>query len=150
LEKKVNKARANGRNPEDCNFSWLADQCPDGPPAMDFVEIEPEELPPSQWMQLFRKSINRSWLRGIKPFPAQSGKKSGKDPNQNDVQIVDRSYLQKNFKAQSETAQKLIEDVVRNLFLPSEQERAFRIIANHAVTPELEQLMMYVGGMARY
>jgi len=26
---------------------WL-DQCPDGPPAMDFVEIEPEELPPSQ------------------------------------------------------------------------------------------------------
>ena len=27
---------------------WL-DQCPDGPPSMDFTEIEPEELPPSQW-----------------------------------------------------------------------------------------------------
>src|ERR1700677_800386 len=27
---------------------WL-DQCPDGPPSMDFAEIEPEELPPSQW-----------------------------------------------------------------------------------------------------
>ena len=26
---------------------WL-DQCPDGPPSMDFTEIEPEELPPSQ------------------------------------------------------------------------------------------------------
>jgi hypothetical protein len=27
---------------------WL-DQCPDGPPSIDFVEIEPEELSPSQW-----------------------------------------------------------------------------------------------------
>ena len=27
---------------------WL-DQCPDGPSSMDFTEIEPEELPPSQW-----------------------------------------------------------------------------------------------------
>jgi len=32
--------------------------------------------------------------------------------------------------------------------LTSEQERSFRIIANHAVTPGYEQLMMYVGGMA--
>src|ERR1700676_3518931 len=27
---------------------WL-DQCPDGPPSMDFAEIEPEVLPLSQW-----------------------------------------------------------------------------------------------------
>jgi hypothetical protein len=82
-----------------------------------------------------------------KALPAHSGKQSGKDPNQNDVRIVDRSYLQKNFKAQSETAQKLIEDVIEKFELTSEQERAFRIIANHAVTPGSEQLMMYVGGM---
>ena len=69
------------------------------------------------------------------------------DPNQNNVQIVDRSYLQKNFRAQSDTAQKLIEDVVEKFELTSDQERAFRIIANHAVTPGSEQLMMYVGGM---
>src|ERR1700683_478597 len=69
------------------------------------------------------------------------------DPNQNDVQIVDRSYLQKNFKAQSESAQKFIEDVIGKFELTSEQERAFKVIANHAVTPGSEQLMMYVGGM---
>ena len=63
------------------------------------------------------------------------------------VQIVDRSYLQKNFKAQSETAQNLIEYVIEKFELTSEQERAFRIIANHAVTPGSEQLTMYVGGM---
>src|ERR1700734_4458863 len=36
---------------------------------------------------------------------------------------------------------------LRNLNLPLSKERAFRIIANHAVTPGYEQLMMYVGGM---
>src|SRR5882762_8744416 len=51
----------------------------------------------------------------------------------------DRSYLQKNFRAQSDTAQKLIEDVVEKFELTSDQERAFRIIANHAVTPGSEQ-----------
>jgi len=47
-----------------------------------------------------------------KALPAQSGKKTGKDPNQNDVQIVDRSYLQKDFKAKSDSAQKLIKEVI--------------------------------------
>ena len=51
-------------------------------------------------------------------------------------------------KAQSETAQNLIEDVIDKFELTSEQERAFRIISNHAVTPGSEQLIMYVGGMA--
>src|SRR6202167_1390360 len=82
-----------------------------------------------------------------KALPTQSGKQTSKDPNQNDVQIVDRSYLQKNFKAQSESAQKLIEDVVKKFELTSDQERAFRIVANHAVSPGSEQLMVYVGGM---
>ena len=31
--------------------------------------------------------------------------------------------------------------------LNSEQERAFRIVANHAVTPGTDQLMMYLSGM---
>ena len=115
---------------------------------MDFAEIDPEELQPSQWNAAVQEKRQQILGERNKALPAQSGKKSGKDPNQNDVQIVDRSYLQKNIKAQSETAQKLIEDVVEKFVLTSEQERAFRIIANHAVTPELEQLMMYVGGMA--
>src|ERR1700677_2701811 len=125
---------------------WL-DQCPDGPPSMDVAEIEPEELPPSQWDAAVQEKCQQVLAERNKALPAQSGKKSGKDPNQNDVQIVDRSYLQKNFKAQSETAQKLIEDVVEKFELTSDQERAFRIVANHAVSPGSEQLMMYIGGM---
>src|ERR1700692_4604735 len=126
---------------------WL-DQCPDVPLSMEFSEIEPEELPPSQWDAAVQEKCQQVLSERNKALPAQSGKKSGKDPNQNDVQIIDRSYLQKDFKAQSETAQKMIEDVIVKFELSSEQERSFRIIANHAVTPGSEQLMMYVGGMA--
>jgi hypothetical protein len=67
--------------------------------------------------------------------------------NPNDVQIVDRSYLQKDFKIQSNAAQKLIEDVIQKFSLNSEQERAFRIVENHAATPGAEKLRMYLGGM---
>ena len=55
---------------------------------------------------------------------------------------MDRSYVQKSFKAQL-TAQKLIGDVVDKFELMSDQERAFKFIVNHAVTPGSEQLMMY-------
>jgi hypothetical protein len=41
----------------------------------------------------------------------------------------------------------LIEDVVEEFELTSDQERAFRIVVNHAVAPGSEQLMMHVGGM---
>ena len=125
---------------------WL-DQCPDGPPSMGFTQIEPEELPPSQWDAAVQEKRQQVLAERNKALPTQSGKQTGKDPNKNDVQIVDRSYLQQNFKAQSESAQKLIEDVVEKFELTSDQERAFRIVANHVVSPGSEQLMMYVGGM---
>ena len=67
---------------------------------MNFSEIEPEELPPSQWEAAVQEKRQQVLAERNKALPAQSGKKSGQDPNQNDIQIVDRSYLQKNFKAQ--------------------------------------------------
>ena len=44
---------------------------------------------------------------------------------------INRSYLQKLFKAKSAVAQKLIDKTVQEFTLNTEQERAFRIVANH-------------------
>jgi hypothetical protein len=74
----------------------------------------------------------------------RSGKK---DPNQNDVKIIDKSYLFKSFKAETEKIQQIINKTVEQFKLNKEQERAFRIVANHSVTPASEQLKMYLGGM---
>jgi hypothetical protein len=90
---------------------------------MDFAEIEPEELPPSQWDATVQEKRQQVLAERNKALPEQSRIKSGRDPNQNDVKIVDRSYLQKNFKAQSEIAQNLIEDVIEKFDLTSKQER---------------------------
>jgi len=98
---------------------WL-DQCPDGPLSMDFVEIEPEGLPPSQWDAAVKEMHQQVLTERNKALPAQFRKQSGKDPNENNVRIVDRPYLQKNFKAQLEAAQKLIEDIVEKFELTSE------------------------------
>jgi hypothetical protein len=47
------------------------------------------------------------------------------------------------FKAKTEAAQKLVDDLVEQFNLNTDQERAFRIVANHAVGPKAEQLKMY-------
>ena len=67
-------------------------------------KIEPEELPPSHWDAAVQGKRQKVLAERNKALPAQSDKKTGKNMNQNDVQIVDRSYLQKDFKVQSNAA----------------------------------------------
>ena len=64
---------------------------------------------------------------------------------ENIVKIVDKSYLEKSFVAGKYANQ--IDETVLKFGLNKEQERAFRIVANHAVSPHQDQLKMYLGGM---
>jgi hypothetical protein len=61
------------------------------------------------------------------------------------VKIVDKSYLEKSFVAGEHKVQ--IDETVTKFELNKEQERAFRIIANHSISPYTDQLKMYLGGM---
>jgi hypothetical protein len=63
----------------------------------------------------------------------------------NIVKVVDKSYLEKNFR--KEGVSELVDSTVQDFSLNKEQERAFRIIANHAISENPEQLRMYLGGM---
>ena len=63
------------------------------------------------------------------------------------VKIVDKSYLEKSFCADNANATQVIDLTVRTFSLNMEQERAFQIIANHAVSKNPEQLRMYLEGM---
>ncbi|KAF9553063.1 hypothetical protein CPC08DRAFT_646084, partial [Agrocybe pediades] len=68
-------------------------------------------------------------------------------PPEGYVRLVDAEYLKHNFKSKKEEHVAITEDIVKQFGLNSEQERAFRIIANHACSPSPEQLKMYLGGM---
>jgi len=58
---------------------------------------------------------------------------------------VDKSYLEKSFYI--EGVSHVVTDTVKKFSLNTEQERAFRIIANHAISKDSGQLHMYLGGM---
>ena len=67
----------------------------------------------------------------------------------NTVKVVDKSYgdsyLDKKFHISG--ASELVDLNVKAYSLNEEQDRAFRIIANHAISDYPEQLRMYLGGM---
>lgn len=65
----------------------------------------------------------------------------------NEVKIVDKSHLQQDFRTDDVRDQRFIDDTIGEFFLNEEQQRAFKIIANHATLKNAEQLKMYIGGM---
>ena len=60
------------------------------------------------------------------------------------VKIMDKGYLERKYHA---TGHKSMDNICRDFNLNEEQERAFRIIANHIALPHSEPLRMYIGGM---
>lgn len=64
------------------------------------------------------------------------------------VKVIDQSYMSASFRASNPEDQKQIDETSVAYKLNKDQERAFRIIANHAVSGTKEQLKMYLGGMA--
>ena len=64
-----------------------------------------------------------------------------------DVRILSADYLLKTYRAENKIHQNMVEIVFHNFSLNEEQERAFRIIANHTSSLTPEQLKMYLGGM---
>lgn len=64
------------------------------------------------------------------------------------VSLLDVSYFSRNFVTSPVQNQIMIEINEGTFKLNTEQSRAYRIITNHASTPGLKPLRMYIGGMA--
>ena len=61
------------------------------------------------------------------------------------LKLLINSYFERKFRV--EGLSNAIDDIVESYSLNSEQEKAFRIISNHTISTNLEQLCMYLGGM---
>ena len=103
----------------------------------------------SEWEQ----EVNKEKQRILEKKNKHNEPRNDTTPNEqvlvpqtaNVVKIVDKSYFQKKFRV--EGFSDAVDDTVEKFSLNSEQERAFRIIANHAISTNQEQLRMYLGGM---
>ncbi|KAJ7128336.1 P-loop containing nucleoside triphosphate hydrolase protein, partial [Mycena epipterygia] len=60
---------------------------------------------------------------------------------------LDSYYFTKYFKAKEKKAQKVVESVKIDFGLNEEQERAFKLVANHSIAEHPSQLKMYLGGV---
>src|SRR5882762_9557647 len=65
-----------------------------------------------------------------------------------DIKIIDKLYFERSYRSDCITDQNYIESIINEFGLNDAQERAFRIVANHATTKNAPQLKMYLGGMA--
>ncbi|VDB90195.1 unnamed protein product [Peniophora sp. CBMAI 1063] len=75
--------------------------------------------------------------------------KSGDSFWKDQVRIVDHRYMTSDYRSEEGDIQAAMDKIVKDFSLNSEQERAFRIIANHASLGTLvDPLKMYIGGMA--
>ncbi|KZP03128.1 hypothetical protein FIBSPDRAFT_769419, partial [Athelia psychrophila] len=65
----------------------------------------------------------------------------------NSVKIIDQSWFRRSYRAVDQSSQALTDRLVKEQGLNEEQERAFRIVANHASCKNPGRLQMYMGGM---
>jgi len=131
---------------------WL-DNCYDGTLAVNMNPIELETSQPStKWKSIVQDKRQEILNERTQNIPSAKLKHDVhmpySDSNENDVMIVDQAYFTNNFKAQTIERQNMIDATVTKFRLNVEQERAFRIVANHSSSFACEQLKMYLGGMA--
>ena len=115
---------------------------------MAFSRILPTYATASQWKQAVKDARDAALKRKRRDIPntVNETAATGTKPFEG-VKVVDADYLHKDFKAKREEDRNLIDAIVVEFSLNKEQERAFRIIANHAASSSSEQLKMYLGGM---
>src|ERR1700723_527368 len=132
------------------NAGWM-DSSPNGKPDVgDLQPVQPTEFKSGQkWKAQVQKTRQEviDQRRQHMPNPAKKSSKFHKDPLAGDVKVVDKAYLNKVFCAVNKETQEVIDDTAEEFKLNEEQERAFRIVANHVASSDSEQLKMYLAGM---
>ena len=118
-----------------------------GPPPVSFT---PDKIISGvQWEQkietLKQQVRNKKNEHNSISDPVDDHKSSGNSRVVNIVKVVDKSYLEHDFCVDGKSD--LIDFTVKDFSLNKEQERAFRIITNHAISLDHDQLRMYLGGM---
>ena len=109
-----------------------------------------EQLAPAAWktrLQECRDAILAAKRARFHAALDERRRESGHIPEKGQVKIVDADYFRRDFKAKNIETVNISDDIVKEFNLNTEQERAFRIIANHSAAASPEQLKIYLGGM---
>jgi len=127
---------------------WL-DQCTELP-RNAYVKLCPEQIPGSSWSNIVKNrclAIFRLKFASYVPPVDIDDASGGNIKHVRLVRVLHAEYFRKDFKSKEMETNQLIDVTILLFSLNNEQERAFRIIANHSSEPATEQLKMHLGGM---
>ncbi|KAH6888880.1 hypothetical protein BKA70DRAFT_1049024, partial [Coprinopsis sp. MPI-PUGE-AT-0042] len=108
----------------------------------------------SYWNEVIQSEKKRLWKDKFSHYVGRDSEDMDVDGDlsgvrsSNSVFVVPASYFKRSFIPLNPKWNIEMEDITKEHTLNTEQERAFRIVANHATCIEEEQLLMYLGGMA--
>ena len=126
-----------------------ADERPEFRPSKKISGREWEQEVDKERQRIFEKKNKHNAPRNVASLDKQGPFKlqEGMVQTANVIKVVDKSYFEKKFRI--EGLSDAIDNIVEKFSLNSDQERAFRIITNHVIGMDMEQLRMYMGGMGR-
>ncbi|RXW13797.1 hypothetical protein EST38_g12057 [Candolleomyces aberdarensis] len=141
------------KDAEDALYSsgWVIDGCSsDIQNASSLSGFVPERLlPASKWKELLnseRKKVLASRSSPSSSTTLEDDMDIDFSPH-NDARVIPGSYLLSDFKLNDIDIKTHMLQIATRFNLNEEQERAFRIVANHSVSIDPEPLQMYIGGM---
>ncbi|KAF8576172.1 hypothetical protein K439DRAFT_1367889 [Ramaria rubella] len=133
---------------------WL-DKCHDGLPESDanHIHISGDPFSSTDWKNSLEIICEqRLAAKSEQAIPNTSKPSEPKNVRHkftpDDVKIVDNEYLQGDYQNGCVTDVEQIQQLVQRFNLRPDQECAFKIVANHAIHPQPDQLKMYLEGMA--
>ncbi|KAF9034879.1 hypothetical protein BJ165DRAFT_1313951, partial [Panaeolus papilionaceus] len=113
-----------------------------------------KQIGSAAWRAIVKSEKKRLWKEKFALLDGMDNDELGCSESElwstcNDVRIVTGpQWLSKSFQPGSGNNVKLLNGVVGTFGLNEDQERAFRIVANHACCIAPDQLLMHLGGMA--
>ncbi|KAJ3541028.1 hypothetical protein NMY22_g4056 [Coprinellus aureogranulatus] len=108
-----------------------------------------DALHSTAWRNIVKVAKMRAWRRKLSAMAAgDDGDIPKTGTIRNDAYIVPPTYLSKDFEPPDKRWSEVMRDVVKESTLNEGQEKAFRIVANHACEIAPDQLLMHLGGMA--
>jgi hypothetical protein len=119
-------------------------------PVLEYVS---SSIKVSTWKSIVRTARAKLIKERQKTIPeaatasSANGGVGNAQSQEGDVKLLDISYITKDFQAKVEQEQQYVDDLVKSNTLNTEQERAFRIVANHISSKDVPPLRMYLGGM---
>lgn len=133
------------------NAGWLDGLIDKLNPFPGWTSFDINIFSPMQWRAVLKNAKDAAIKARItlrETFKTKNYKACSNPKYIDQAEIVDQHYLSSTYKCTPVENQIVVDDIVKEYTLNKEQERAFRIVANHTSSPKADQLKMYLGGMA--